>query len=106
MHTNLDNKRQLDRLYNDKTAGWYCVPTRHDIENLKVGDTVPNCFGRLGTIVEISYRGYDINGMAYVGYYVTWHDGDSRISDSLKENQVNMTVPLSEKYNTSENVPI
>jgi hypothetical protein len=102
---NFDNKRQLDKLYNDNTAGWYCVPTKHDIENLRVGDSVPNPFGRLGVITEISYRGIDINGLAYIGYFVTWHD-DGIISDSLKENRVNMTLPLCEKYHRSECVPV
>ena len=81
-------------------------PTRQDVESLKVGDIAPNCFGDNGTVKEITYRGIDIHGKAYVGYYVTWHDDTSRISESLKENEVLSTVPLTEKYNRRENYPV
>lgn len=105
MKLNLGGKRQLDRLYNDVNAGWYCLPTKHDCENLKVGDLVPNPFGKLGVVTEISYRGIDINGASYVGFYVTWHD-DGIISDSFKQDKVQMTLPLCNKYNRSELVPV
>lgn len=106
MFINLDGKRQLDKLYNDKTAGFYCVPTKHDIENLRIGDTVPNCFGRLGEINEIYARGKSINGKAYICFYVTWHGKDSQISQSFTENVLPITVPLTYKYGRTENVPV
>ena len=80
-------------------------PTRQDIDNLKVGDYAPNCFGRFGKVVSITYRGIDVNGKAYVGYYVQWHGEDSSISESLKEDEILSTVPLTSKYMRSEFYP-
>lgn len=80
-------------------------PTRQDIESLQVGDYAPNCFGKFGKVNEISYRGIDVNGKAYVGYYVQWHGDDSSISESIKEDNIVMTVPLSNKYGIAKNIP-
>ncbi len=80
-------------------------PTRQDVENLQVGDYAPNCFGKFGKVNQIAYRGTDVNNKAYVGYYVQWHGEDSSISETLKEDRILMTVPLSNKYGRSENVP-
>ena len=105
MKLDLDNKRQLDRLYNDKTAGWYCLPTKHDCENLQVGDYVPNPFGTLAQVKSITYRGVSVQGKSYVGFYVNWND-NSTISDSFVEDKVQMTLPLCNKYSRYENVPV
>lgn len=80
-------------------------PTRQDIENLKVGDYAPNCFGKFGKINSITYRGIDVNGKSFIGYYVQWHGENSSISESLKEDEILSTVPLTAKYNTTEFVP-
>lgn len=80
-------------------------PTRQDIESLQVGDYAPNCFGKFGIVNKIAYRGIDVNGKAYVGYYVQWHGDGSSISETLKENRILMTVPLSNKYGTSDKIP-
>ncbi len=81
-------------------------PTRRDIDNLKVGDYAPNCFGQFGKVVEITYRGIDTHGKAYVGYYVQWHGENSSISESLKEDEYLATIPLTSKYCRRENYPI
>ncbi len=80
-------------------------PTRQDIDNLKIGDYAPNCFGSFGKVVSITYRGIDIHGKAFVGYYVEWHGEDSSISESLKEDETLSTIPLTNKYWRSENYP-
>ncbi|MFA5154305.1 MAG: hypothetical protein WC554_17280 [Clostridia bacterium] len=77
-------------------------PTKEDIDNLKVGDFAPNCFGKFGKVKSITYRGIDVNGKAYVGYYVEWHGENSSISESLKEDDLLITVPLSCKYSAIE----
>lgn len=69
------------------------IPTREYIDNLKIGDTAPNCFGKYGTVKEITYRGTDTHGKHYVGYYVTWNSSTgSLISESLKEGERLTTI--------------
>lgn len=73
--------------------------TRAEIENLKLGDmlecTYDTAFGkalpeaRYGEpkpVVEIIYRGYDVNGKAYVGFYVQYSEG-CRMSGSITEGE-------------------
>ncbi len=93
---------------NQKTIDGLLItkPTRQDVDSLKVGDIAPNCFGDNGIVREITYRGVDIHGKLYVGYYVTWHDETSRISSSLKEDEVLSTLPLTNRFNRRENYPL
>lgn len=70
------------------------IPTKQDIDNLKIGDRAPTCFDYDGIVKEIIYRGIDINGKAYIGYYAEWSLTDSRISMSLKENELVIPVKL------------
>jgi hypothetical protein len=100
----IDGERKLDGLRLDKTAGWYARPTLDDIESLQVGDLVPDCFGTLSPITSIAYRGVDVHGKAYVGYYTKFSDNAS-ISGSLKESEYLATVPMTSKYNRTENYP-
>lgn len=95
----------LDKLFNDKTAGWWSIPTRHDIENMKVGDLVPNPFGYLSAVTDIYARGININGKAYVCFYQYWDYGKSTISNSLEEGKPQATVPMTNKYSRVENYP-
>ena len=78
------------------------IPTKQDIDNLKIGDHAPNCFGYDGIVKSITYRGIDINGKSYIGYYVSWHSADSSISMSLKENEIVYTVKLSSLFTSNE----
>lgn len=80
-------------------------PTRQDIENLKAGDYAPNCFGKFAKVNQIMYKGYDKHNKAYIGYYVQWHGEYSSVSMALKEDEILMTVPLTQQYGTSEFVP-
>jgi hypothetical protein len=100
----IQGERNLEGLLSDKTAGWYVKPTLDDIESLQVGDFVPDCFGRLSPITSITYRGVDIHGKAYVGYYTKFSD-NATISGSLKEGEYLATVPMTSKYMRTENYP-
>jgi len=75
----------------------FTKPTRKAVENLKVGDLAPDCFGRMNKVTSITYHGDDIHGKAYVGYYVEFGD-NAQISGSLKEDEILATVPLTAKY--------
>ena len=77
------------------------IPTRAEIEALEVGDLAPDCFGHWKLVTRIFGRGDDINGKAYVCYYTEYGVRGS-ISNSLKEGQINRTVPLCGRYTSHE----
>ena len=84
---------------------WYsCTMTRTEIESLAVGDFLENTFDVVaGTefrvlkpnprfskprkIVEISYRGVNVRGEAYVGGYTT-HGDNGTISFGICEGEL------------------
>lgn len=63
------------------------APTRGHVEAFDVGDFAPDCFGRSRRIVEVVYRGEDVNGRAFVGVRLDFGD-KSTITASYKENTV------------------
>jgi len=73
-------------------------PNRQDLEALKLGDYALNPFGSFAKIVEISFRGTDINGKYYVGYYTEFGKNGS-ISNSIKEGEILPTVAITGEYN-------
>ncbi|MES2339244.1 MAG: hypothetical protein V4537_14215 [Pseudomonadota bacterium] len=80
-----------------RTATAY-VPTREDVARLGVGDKALDAFGRWRPVVEISFRGVDVNGDPYVGYCTgNWYDDGhpSTISGSYKAGKLVRTVALS-----------
>lgn len=77
------------------------MPDRAYIEALKVGDYAPNSFGRMCEVVEITYRGLDVNGRLFVCYYTAF-GRDARISHSLKEGRIDRTVALSNRYSSAD----
>jgi hypothetical protein len=100
----IDGERKLSGLRNDVTAGWYVLPTIDDVNDLQEGDMVPDCFGRLSPVMSITYRGNDVHGKAYVGYYTKFSD-NATISGSMKEGEYLATVPMTSKYCTTANYP-
>jgi hypothetical protein len=72
------------------------IPTRTLCETLSVGDYALNPFGRMARVTEISYRGMDAGGKAYVGYY-TANGPTSAVSGSYKEGELVRTVATSTK---------
>ena len=79
---------------------FFC-PTREWVQNLRVGDKAPNCFGEWREVREITYSGIDINGKAFVGYYTEFGPG-STISHSATEGEIDRTVPLTNRYTSHE----
>jgi len=57
---------------------------KQQIENLKVGDLLPNCFGKMKKITNIYYKGLDINGKMYACFYQEFTE-TSTMSNSVKE---------------------
>lgn len=78
-------------------------PTQDDAEDLKVGDMALDPFGNWNEVVEITYRGIDIHGKAYVGFY-TKHGENGSVSNSYKDGEVVMTMPVCQKFKRRENV--
>jgi len=46
------------------------IPTDEWITKLSPGDLAPDCFGHWSKVVEITYRGVDQGGQAYVGAWL------------------------------------
>lgn len=76
------------------------TPTREDIENIKVGDLVPNCFGKWSVVTSITARSTDIHGKLFVCLYTKFGER-STMSGSFKEGETVSTVPLTNKYKQS-----
>lgn len=68
-------------------------PTREDVQNLRVGDLAPDCFGRSSVVTEIFAQRDDIRGNAFVCFYVKF--GSGLCSNSLKENELERTLRAS-----------
>jgi hypothetical protein len=73
------------------------MPTREFIAGLEVGGKAPNCFGDLMPVLEITYRGEDTSGRLFVCYYVRF-GLNGRMSGALKENEINRTIALTNRY--------
>lgn len=77
------------------------IPTRNEIEALKIGDLAPDCFGNWKPVTRIFAKGTDQDGKSYVCYY-TKFGSNSAISNSLKEGRINRTVLLTAKFTSFE----
>ena len=76
-------------------------PSRKYVESLKVGDLAVNPYGRLSKVVNITYRGDDIKGRAYVG--VELENGEySTITSSYKEGELVRTLALSAQFTSAQ----
>jgi hypothetical protein len=62
------------------------IPTHLDIENLRVGDCVYNCFGQLKPVNKIKYRGFDRYGHLFVTFDQEF-TVNSTMSNSLTEGE-------------------
>lgn len=72
-------------------------PTREDIISLKVGDMAPDCFNGMRKVVEIFACREDIHGKMFVCYY-TEFGPTSRMSNSMKEDEILSTTALTNKF--------
>ena len=77
------------------------IPTRSEIQNLKVGDLALDCFGRMSEVVSIHAQKDDIHGKAFVCYY-TALDSGATISHSEKQGKLTRTLPLCHQYTSRE----
>lgn len=80
----------------------YLIPSRSDIESLKVGDMAINPFGKMMEAVDIYARGVDAKGRAWVLYYTAHGDQNGRISGSMTEGELVRTVPLTFRHTSAE----
>ena len=78
------------------------IPSRKEIEGLKVGDSALNCFGRIARVVAIAARKEDIEGRLFVLYYTKLGSGSSSISMSQKEGRLTRTAYMSNRYTSAE----
>jgi hypothetical protein len=72
----------------------FFMPTETDVQGLKVGSETLDCFGHWRRVTEITYRGTDVEGRPYVGFYTT-------ISGSYKVGRLERTVPMSKCYTSA-----
>jgi len=75
-------------------------PTRSFVETLCEGCRIVDVFGKTAVVTEISYKGDDVNGRRYVGGYC--FNGTTKVSFSLKEDDVLRTVPLCSEFKSRE----
>jgi hypothetical protein len=85
----------------ETAKGTLIRPTAEDIDSVQVGTLVPNCFGEMKPAVEISFRGVDVKGRKFVGYY-TATSATSRISGSIKEGEVVRDLRATRMYLSRE----
>lgn len=79
------------------------VPTEKDVAELKVGDRALNPFGRWAEVTEISFRGTDVRGFQFVGFY-TSQGPNSTISGTYKVGELVRHVGLVQKSTDLDDV--
>jgi hypothetical protein len=60
------------------------IVSLQQVQDLKIGDFLPNVFGEMKEVVEIHYKGFDINGHFFACFYQQFSDS-SRMSNTIKE---------------------
>lgn len=78
----------------------YKIPTRQEIEDLKVGDEALGISG-WGRVKEIFARDTDINGKKFVCTYLEYPSG-LVMSQSLKEGELIRTGAVTSKHTSAE----
>lgn len=82
-------------------AAEYFIPTTEWIDSIEIGTLVPDCFGNLAPVVEITARRDDIRGSRFVCLYTTLGE-NSRISGSFKVGQLHRNVYICGKHTSAE----
>jgi len=77
------------------------IPTRQDIESLKVGDMAMDCFGRMRPIISIRFQGNSADGQAYIGFSVEFGP-HSTVSNVYREDELVRHVGTSAKFNSHQ----
>ncbi len=80
------------------------IPTRHEINAIRIGDRALDCFGHERKVVAITALADDIHGKRYICYYTEFGAGrdGSRISNSAKESQLSRTLATSNRFTSTE----
>jgi hypothetical protein len=76
-------------------------PSRDDVQNLAVGDCIPDCFGRMARVVRIYAQRDDVSGKAFVCFYTDFGSGSS-MSGSMKEGEIYMTLAVTSQFHRTE----
>ena len=77
------------------------IPTRRQLEAVQPGDSLPNCFGKLAKVVEVTHRGEDIQGRYFICARLQFSK-HSTITDSYKELELHRSTELSRDYTSHE----
>lgn len=77
------------------------LPTRKDIEAIKVGDLALDCWGHMRRVTQITARREDIHGKLFCCYY-TDMGNNSSCSMSQKEDELTRTVGVCCKFKSRE----
>ena len=77
------------------------IPTRKQLEAVQPGDLLPNCFGKLTQVIEVTHRGLDITGRYFICVKLQFSE-NSTITDSYKEMELHRSTDLSREYNSHE----
>ena len=51
--------------------------SKEDIENIKIGDILPNCFGQMKEVTKITFRGKTPKGKLFVGVRQQFSDNST-----------------------------
>jgi hypothetical protein len=62
------------------------IVSLQQVQDLKIGDFLPNVFGEMKEVVEIHHKGFDIHGKYFACFYQQFSDS-SRMSNSIKEGE-------------------
>ena len=88
------NNESQNKFANDEIGRLAFKPSRNWILSLNVGSLAPDCFNRLREVKEISFRGEDSQGKAFVGVLLAWGT-NSTMSNSYKEGELVRGLGLS-----------
>lgn len=81
-------------------------PTRDDILSLQVGDLAPDCFGKMSPVTSITYRGTNVKGKAFIGYYTAFGDNNGAISGSMVEDETVPTIQITHAFKQARLAPV
>jgi len=88
-----------------KTMTSLFIPNLEDVANLKVGDLALDCFGKWSSVTEISFRGTDILGKTYVGFF-TAAGPTSSISGTYRVGELVRTVAVTTVLTSNETADV
>lgn len=96
------SRQYLLPVYHRRRITWNTLsPTRNQLEAIQAGDSLPNCFGRLAQVVEVTHRANDINDKYFICVKLRISE-HSTITDSYKEMQLHRSTDLSQLHTSYE----